>query len=1087
MRNGSLFSRCARALSAVALLLGTMIAMVGVNVGVASATSSAGFTTVNEGLDGTGHCKNGNPAVNCNIYDGKQYVWMNGGPVNAALGDGTYFFAVLDPSGQANPNDGSPANLSSPNDAYTNRTFTVSGGVVSYSGTHAFDSNKIRLMPYNDTSNPGGVYIMAICSLGDGTNYPVTPKDCKYDAFKVQTTTPPPGTLDGLLSATKTVTPSFTRTYAWDIKKSVDNSKLTVPSGTGATFNYEVTATKTLVGDSGFQLTGNITVDNDPGAGNANNISVTDIPTFNDSTTASCTIYDPTAGPPTVYNNDASLAPGGEIVFQYSCDLSGASATTSGVNSATVDWTNDPGGVPPNDSTVSLPAPFDFSTTTPTLSHNCATFTDTLEGSLGDICASQPFDYPLTFTAPDGTCADHNNTASFTVDDNTQITGSADQKVTVCGAADLTVSKNVTPAYTRSFTWGITKDVNQTEFDIPSGGTATAKYTVKVTHDSGTDSNWHASGQITVTNPNDFEDITANVTDVIDNGGICTVTNGTNVVVPRGKSVQLDYSCTYSSQPAYLSTFTNKGTATWDATSAGTADGSADGTATGSFTDPTKTVDTCVEVNDTIGGDLGPACVTNANNPIVFTYSHDFTGTPGACTDYPNTATFTTNDTGTTGQASQSVKVCVGADLTASKTATPYFTRKYNWSIKKSVDKSGTVNVSPGNVTLNYTVTVTEGTATDSAWKVTGVISVTNPNLWEPITANVSDAVDNGGSCKVEGDAVHQAQIPINSTALLNYTCTWSSAPSATSGTNTATVTWDGTGASTPDSSTKATAGFAFTTPTTTIDKSVTLTDTNFINPPGNPTGIIITLNDPLSPNPYVKTYSKTVTVPPDRCLPVTNTAAISTTPPQSAQTNTMLCPNVTGGLTMGFWQNKNGQAIISGGSSTGGVCNSATWLRQFHPFSDLAANSTCAQVATYVFNLVKAANAGGTSMNPMLKAQMMATALDVYFSDPALGGNKISAPVALGGVKIDLTKICKMIDSSSGGSCSGSFENVSSAFGGATELTIMQMLVYQNSAQADPSATDAGASWYSQNKTTQGLAKDAFDAINNSAAFVGP
>ena len=32
--------------------------------------TGAGFTTVNEGVDGAGHCQNGNPSVNCNIYDG---------------------------------------------------------------------------------------------------------------------------------------------------------------------------------------------------------------------------------------------------------------------------------------------------------------------------------------------------------------------------------------------------------------------------------------------------------------------------------------------------------------------------------------------------------------------------------------------------------------------------------------------------------------------------------------------------------------------------------------------------------------------------------------------------------------------------------------------------------------------------------------------------------------------------------------------------------------------------------------------------------------------------------------------------------
>jgi hypothetical protein len=95
------------------------VAAIGLLVGLVSATAwantpvtGAGFTTVNEGVDGTGHCKNGNPTVNCNIYDGKQYVWLNGGPSVAYVGDGNYFFAVLVPGGQNDPNDGGANNLS---------------------------------------------------------------------------------------------------------------------------------------------------------------------------------------------------------------------------------------------------------------------------------------------------------------------------------------------------------------------------------------------------------------------------------------------------------------------------------------------------------------------------------------------------------------------------------------------------------------------------------------------------------------------------------------------------------------------------------------------------------------------------------------------------------------------------------------------------------------------------------------------------------------------------------------------------------------------------------------------------------------
>ena len=114
----------------------------------------------------------------------------------------------------------------------------------------------------------------------------------------------------------------------------------------------------------------------------------------------------------------------------------------------------------------------------------------------------------------------------------------------------------------------------------------------------------------------------------------------------------------------------------------------------------------------------------------------------------------------------------------------------------------------------------------------------------------------------------------------------------------------------------------------------------------------------------------------------------------------------------------------------------------------------------------------------------MLATALDVYFSDPALGGNRIGAPAGhpIGDVVIDLTKICAMIDGSGGSTCSGTYENVSSAFGDATTttMTVMNMLLYQNT--SDPAA-DSGTVWYGQVKATQVLAKNAFDSINNQVA----
>ena len=189
-----------------------LVLLIGITV-VVSAVSGAAFTTFNAHVDGSSKnvCKQ--TAINCNHYGAKEYVWLNGGPAANGLGpDGQYFFAVLEPGGQPNPNDGAVVpgvangdkNLSDDYDAYTNRIFTVTDGEVSaYSGDHWLDSGKnepgpgdpkpnglppfIRLYPYSDTTNPGGVYIMAICSLEDG--YPVDPRDCKYDAFKVKKVT----------------------------------------------------------------------------------------------------------------------------------------------------------------------------------------------------------------------------------------------------------------------------------------------------------------------------------------------------------------------------------------------------------------------------------------------------------------------------------------------------------------------------------------------------------------------------------------------------------------------------------------------------------------------------------------------------------------------------------------------------------------------------------------------------------------------------------------------------------------------------------------------------------------------------------
>ena len=178
----------------------------------AHAVRGAGFTTINTTADGLGAgkgeglCHNGQGSVNCNQYFSERFVWLNGGPAGNSLSDGTYFFAILVPGFQNDPNDQVPVkvgdkNLSDDFDTYKNRTFTVkNGNIDTYAGAagqtpHDFGvdtaddgEKKIRAFPYSKTTNNGGVYILAICSLEPdrkGNTYPVKSQACKYDAFKI--------------------------------------------------------------------------------------------------------------------------------------------------------------------------------------------------------------------------------------------------------------------------------------------------------------------------------------------------------------------------------------------------------------------------------------------------------------------------------------------------------------------------------------------------------------------------------------------------------------------------------------------------------------------------------------------------------------------------------------------------------------------------------------------------------------------------------------------------------------------------------------------------------------------------------------
>lgn len=361
-----------------AALFAVLTMSLAILAGAALAASPATFTT-----DSTGS------SVNKNHYVNKCDVYLNGGPTGAALPDGSWTFGVLAPGGQADPNG---SNLLS-TDSNANRTFTTSGGNVSYGGTHTTSTDTVTgktlidLCDYNDTPNPGGVYIAFIC---DASN--MTPSGCKYDAFKVTGSSPPPGGSD--LTGIKTANGAFTRSYSWTTQKDANPTYVQTSNNT-VSVAYSVTVTKSAPTDSGFMVTGTVTVFN------SNDDTVTGVSVTDAIGSTACIV---TGG-------SSSIAGGSSATFDYTCSLTGVTASSTGTNTATISWDKSSINSPNNMATAT--ADFDF-TADPTVVGDCTTVSDTLKGSLGTVCATHTFNYSLTLNVPATGCTTYNNTASET-------------------------------------------------------------------------------------------------------------------------------------------------------------------------------------------------------------------------------------------------------------------------------------------------------------------------------------------------------------------------------------------------------------------------------------------------------------------------------------------------------------------------------------------------------------------------------------------------------------------------------------------------------------------------------------------------
>jgi hypothetical protein len=489
---------------------------------------------------------------------------------------------------------------------------------------------------------------------------------------------------------------------------------------------------------------------------------------------------------------------------------------------------------------------------------------------------------------------------------------------------------------------------------------------------------------------------------------------------------------------------------------------------------------------------------------------------------------------------------------TISKDAAGTFDKEFVWSIAKGVTPSSVTKAAGTTQKLSYTVTASHDGGTVGNVKVEGTISVFNCNTnldgsIAPMTIDsVTDTLSSSQACTVSDATESDNSTVVSATSggtLIDaqsdfaYSCDLGSTLPGGPLDNTATVNWSEQTITFDNGDALLAAGSAdFTFPKikfteNALDNCATVTDT-FNGGSDDTLGYVCV--DPVSrsnlngsladfsaahsyttgtsgPGAWVFKYSRTVDVTLG-CVTYRNIGSFvdNSTPTNggSADASARVCGR-SGALTMGFWQNKNGQGIIKnycGGTSGTGL---GAFLDGYNPFA--AAPTTCGTVGStsnanlvgYIYNIIKVANCSGPASAPcnkMLRAQDLATTLDVYFSDPALGGNRIgsfsglagSQPV-IGSLKMDLTQVCNMLDASGGtATCSGTYQNASNVFGVASPgcKTVSYMLGYANAdgtafSNGNPVATSpAGATWYTNNKPKQVLAKNAFDAINNEAAI---
>lgn len=582
---------------------------------------------------------------------------------------------------------------------------------------------------------------------------------------------------------------AVTRTFAWDVAKNVDKTSVELGQGSApATFHYTVDATAGDDSWSGRTLTGTVKVENtnyDPVT-----VSAIDLSTTYGGGTA-CAVTSPLGG---------SIAAGGSRSFDYSCTFAGpGQPSASGTVDAEVTWASADG--PGGTVSGSRSENFDVTEVGRTVAVHDSMATPTLLGQATWTAKGEvvPFTYDRSLDATAGTCSSHDNDAWVDSDGDGvwDATEPGDSKtVKVCREQAPDVSLSASGDQVRTFNWDLAKKVDRTRADIvPGQDHATFSYTVTLRAGAAVNSDFRMAGTLHVTNPNQYADgavvlTGATVATTLGGGASCEATLPADPTVAVGGSLDLPVTCTFTGEPAQSGQVT--GSVTWDP--AGPA---ASATAAAPATPITlgvrRTVGEKVQVVDdkTTGTpvDLGTPVTWSEGLVRDFTYTLDHTVEVGRCGQFTNNAWIEDGSViqaARDGGPSTTVKVCRWAEPESTLAAKAQLDRAYGWSVDKVADATvRSVDPATGRAAFTYTVTARATTATDSGWKVTGEVAVSNPNTFADGDLEVELAprtsLGGGSTCTVAGGAgftlPDSSEGP--SSVTRSFSCSFTSAPSA--------------------------------------------------------------------------------------------------------------------------------------------------------------------------------------------------------------------------------------------------------------------------------------------------------------------